>query len=588
MEFRAREIRGGVPFGLRLMTRSLRGWLHGKAPSESLAFNVPMARLRQDTQSNGFENLIRRDLLENSHRSTVSIIPDPGLQQRREAAEKEQLLKLNTRMTPKEKQEIQQASLRLAAFQESPDSLEDLASIPFLSPSNLPREVLKIPVDSGMHGPVSWMQHSTFSNGVVYLTMAFDLKDLDSELQLWLPLFAQSLTNVGIPGLSYDEMAKELSMKTGGLNCSLGASPIHNKRGGGTDLRMYIFLKALASQWDEAVDAMSQLLVSADFSDLKRIDDLLLELRNDSKAAVVPSGHHFAMTRAIARHSEAAAWEDMWEGVGQLLFLHSTGKRDDRAVIASEALSHIRKSIINRKNLALVVVADAPETHLRKVLEMTESLPDERCSKTTALPKLFRHETAGEGLAAPAAVSFSALSLPAPILGTPEHAHSLLLSHLLTTGYLWENIRMKGGAYGTGASIASLDGALTFMTFRDPVIAPSILAFRNSLDWAEKLDDKTVQTAIIGSVGRELKPLSPGQKGVSALRWQLCGIEDSMRQIRRDMQLTATAADVAKAARALAADWDKRAISVVAGNANLDEACGDVPELAISRIELPI
>ncbi|MCK5736031.1 MAG: insulinase family protein, partial [Spirochaetaceae bacterium] len=376
VEFRAREIRGGSPFGMRLMNRALRGWLHDRPPMESLVFEAPMKNLRQQVKKGFFEDIIQRDFLDNNHRSTVVISPDPELQVRRETSERHSLDELQKSM--KDLGELHTSMEKLEAFQDTPDSPEDLARIPFLSRDDLPGDVRKISLDEGLHGAVSWFRHETFTNGINYLELAFDMEGLDPELQLWMPLFGRAITDVGLPGKAHDEVAREMAMKTGGLGCSLEAAPVHPDAGGGVSRRLFLHLRALNRQWNEALKLTLRLLLSADFSDVSRIKDLLLELRNDFRSAIVPSGHVFASLRASSRHSQAAAWEDLWYGIEQLRFLQTVSDDVDGAERASRALISIRKSLIRKGNLSLVVTADPAEAGdaLEKVLELTDSLDE--------------------------------------------------------------------------------------------------------------------------------------------------------------------------------------------------------------------
>ncbi len=587
VEFRAREIRGGSPFGMRLMGRALRGWLHDRPPLESLAFESPMENLRRQVKPGFFERIIRSELLDNNHRSTVIVSPDPELQKQRDADERQHLDELQKTMGSMDS--LNASLKKLETFQETPDSPEDLARIPFLSRDDLPQDVRKLSLDEGRYGEVSWFTHETFSNGVAYLEMAFDMEGIDPELQPWMPLFGRALTDVGLPGMAHDEVARELAMKTGSLGCSLEAAPVHPDAGGGLSRRLFVHLKALNHQWDEALDVTLRLFRSADFSDLDRIGDLLLELRNDYRSAIVPSGHVFAALRASSKHSLAASWEDLWYGVSQLSFLQNLSDKEDSREKASRALVAIRDSLLRRANLSLVVTTDpdAVENALKKVLEMTDSLGSGKPSGSGE-PALFRHETVGETLSTASAVSFSALSLPAAILGTREHAYKGLLAHILRTGYLWENIRMKGGAYGAFASLSGLEGTFTFSTYRDPMIVSSLSSFRSSLEWsAEDLDDETVNMSVIGSIGKELRPLSPGERGFIAFKRKLYGISDEIRQKRRSFQLKASAEDLRLAASTLLGKWEQRSISVIAGAEALDNAVKESPELSESRIILP-
>ena len=581
VEFRMREIRGGSPFGLRLMKQALKAWLHDRAPIESLALEGPMEALRGRVRKGYFEEIISRELIQNPHRSMLTVIPSPRLSERRLARERKELDRLQKQEV--NAGELQRSLKRLRIFQNTPDSKEALSRIPFLKRNQLPREVRVLSLEKADQGEC--YIHTTFTNKVSYLVLAFDLTGLDARLQPWLPLFGRALTDVGLPGVPHQDVAVELSLRTGGLGCSLDVSSIHPDSGGGLKRHLFVRLKALNRQWEEALNITQRLLVSADFSNLNRLGDLLLELRNDYRAILIPSGHDFSSNRAAAKHSIAASWEDLWYGIEQICFL---GKA--KATEATSALSEIQKHLIRQGNLSAVFTSD--EDFVTKgfsdTLNMISGLPTGISAPATDEPKLFKHETLGEIISVAAPVTFSSLSLPASLLGSPEHARLGLLAHILRTGYLWENIRMKGGAYGAFATLAVLEGTFTFSTYRDPVILPTLRSFRDSLEWAiSELGKRTVDMAVIGLIGKELQPLGPSEKGLVAFRRHLYGITDEIRQSRRDIQLEASAEDLKREAKSLLDKWDSRSITIIGGANLLDIATAASPELAQSQVELP-
>jgi len=579
VEFRMREIRGGSPFGLRLMEEALKTWLHDKAPIEGLALEGPMKALRDKVRGGYFEEIISRELIRNSHRSTLTLIPDSKFSARRLAREREELDRF-------QKQELDERALQrsleiLKTFQDTPDSEEALNRIPFLKRSHLPREVRILPLEKVNRSEC--YIHRTFTNKVSYLVLAFDLAGLDARLQPWLPLFGRALSDVGLPDMPHQDVAVELSLKTGGLSCSLEVSSVHPSVGGGLKRHLFVCLKALNHQWEEALEITRRLLVSADFSNLDRLSDLLLELRNDYRASLVPSGHEFSSNRAAARHSLAASWEDLWYGIGQILFLDGA-----KAAEAAFSLSKIQKHLIRQGNLSAVFTSDEDfaDGGLSDILDMISALPTGASFPPAAEPRLFRHDVLVETISTAASVTFSSLSLPAPLLGSPEHAKLGLLAHILRTGYLWENIRARG-AYGVFAALAALEGTFTFSTYRDPQILPSLKSFKGSLEWAiTELKNRTVDMAVIGSIGKELRPLGPGERGLVALKRRLYGITDEIRQTRRDIQLEAGSGDLKREAEALLAKWDSRSITIIGGANLLSAAAAAFPESAQSRIEL--
>ena len=198
-------------------------------------------------------------------------------------------------------------------------------------------------------------------------------------------------------------------------------------------------------------------------------------------------------------------------------------------------------------------------------------------------------EVRAESLVTTATVGYAARAIPGVRYEDPRSGHVAVLGHMLTTGWLWEKVRMEGGAYGVFSYPRNLDGLYLFGSYRDPRVAPSLKAFRESLELARKggLEEAEVERAVIGTVGGEDRPLDPGEKGFVSLQRQLHGVTDGMRQARRDALLAARGAEVAAAAGLLLSGWEKGGSAVIAGRTALAEAAREIPELGLRVSALP-
>lgn len=590
VEFRAREIKGGGPFGLRLIRKQLRGWLHGGSPSRTLLFNKWIEKVKKNCRTKGYlENLIEEMFINNKHYSVVSVRPDNTLQSKEDNENSETMSQILSSMSDDEISGLKQKNIDLQEFQETPDSEEAQKSIPFLDRSDVPHDVINIPTVKGKTDGIIWYKHELFTNGIIYCDMGFTMDSLSPELMIWMPLFCKSLSSMGLPGIPYDELAKQMSLHTGGFGASLEASSTFH------DDEMlkviYVRFKLLSEQTDMGLDLVSRLIREIDFSDLERLKDLILEIRNDYKSSIIPSGHSYAMMRSGCRFSEAAALEESWYGISQLE--HLTGVSDDLSDEAlldiCKKLDLIRISLINRESIKINVTAPEGEGDriVNTLIKDLNSLEEGEFIKSE-LPPLFRHEEKGEGLAVPSTVSYVSLSIPGSMLGTKEHAASLLLAHLLKTGYLWEQIRMRGGAYGAFASISGLEAVFSFGSYRDPNIEKTLEAYGKSLEFMkDSVSDNDLELALIGTVGKELRPLSPAESGIVSFKRDLLGITDAMRQKKRDFLLAITADDIREAATVLLSRWDEAVITVVSSTDALENASANVDALKGQIRELP-
>jgi Zn-dependent M16 (insulinase) family peptidase len=573
VDFRNREIvRGGRPFSLALMRRSLRGWLHGREPELTLEYRKWMEALKGELAAGPYlEGLARRELLDNPHRSTVLVRPDPGHAVRQLAEERAELARIAAGLRPDERRRIDEVNLRLARFQDSPDRPEDLQRLPRLRRADLPRAVETVPTSELGVAPGA-LFHELHTNGVVYLDLALEVSDLDEESSALLPLWARAVCGSGLPGLAWHAAASRLSLLAGGFSAALGAD---TPAGGDRPAQHLIFrVKALEENLEPALELVASLLVEADFRDLERLQMLLLELRNDLKSALVPGGSYFASLRAGGRLSEAIGLEERWKGVSQLAHLgRYTGRLQDLA----GSLERVRAALVARGRFTLNLTCDGEGVRRAgPVLErFLARLPaGAAAGGRGAAPPPLADGRRLEALVTSTNVNFAALALPAAAFGTAESVQETILAHYLSTGFLWEQVRMKGGAYGAGASVSSLERVFTFTSYRDPNIARTFDSFRQALEsaGAEALSPEAFEQVLIGAAGREERPMAPGERGYTALKRSLLGISDRMRQDRRDRLLAACPADLPAAAARLASDFAQGYSAVLAGRQALESS----------------
>ncbi len=592
IEFRNRELKGRGPFGLRLLFRSLRGWVHGAEPTETMVFADVFSEVRKRVESEPrfFEVLIKRLFLDNTHRSTVVVRPEPGLQQRQDEALRADLDSRAAAMSPEVVASVKAAQKRLEDYQNVPDPSEAVAKIPFLKKANLPTQIETIETEEISVGDdTKAYLVPVFTNGIVYLDFAFDMAGLPEKLIKALPMFTASFDDVGLPGMPYDKVARKLSLELGGLGASAEASALvgHPERVG---RHLFVRMKVLERSLEEGLDLVRRLLLEASFDNERRIGEILQEVRNDMKSSLLPAGHNYAATRAARGVSRSRALAEAWSGVTQYLWLAGLdGKRDGGKV--GKLLSSIQKELLNRSRLTVNITCspEAADETLDKVSDFVQSLPAGR--------PVAGEETVGalsvpsyESLVLPAGVSYVATVIPGAFLGTPQHGHERILAHLLSTSYLWEKIRMQGGAYGAFASAYGLEGAFAFASYRDPHTLRTIKTYREALK--ESCDGEISQTeidlAVAGILGGEFRPLSPAEKGAASFRRTLRGVTDSLRQNLLDTYLSAGPDDIKNAAVRLLSAFDRATTVVMAGPQAVETAAAEVKELQTNRLDLPV
>lgn len=593
VEFRNREIRGGVPFGLRLFSRAVRGWLHGFGPLHTLKFLPHMEELKKTLANKPdlFEGLINTYLLENPHRATVTLRPDEEHGKKEEERERVQVGRLVEDLKGEKEKSFRKEIEDFRAFQSQEDRREDIEKLPFLKKEDLPKEVEVIPSSFAEIKEVPLHLHEVFTNGIIYLDLAFDCTDLGEGLQPYLPLFASALTSLGLPGQPYFEVAGELSSKTGGFAAFPEVNGIPSNPG---EMKAFLFvrLKMLPELMEDAIALAGDLLKEADFSDHQRIWDILLEERNDIKSSVISGGHHFSSLRAASRLTKTTALEEDWKGISQLFHLEKLKSLGEKAGSHLEEVCRVlRKTLFTRKRLSInctfpggllegllvpleSLIEKIPEGRDTPMAEQASPVSPTNLISHGAIPPVTR-----EVLAVPSSVGFAALCLPASFYGTPGHTGEHLLAHLLSTDYLWREVRMKGGAYGAGGHASGMEGLFTLSSYRDPSPAQTCKIFSKA--FTDSLKAVTIgdfNAAVTGLAGKELKPLAPGIKGFVGFRRFLYGLTDESRQQKRDQLLSMELKDLDKTAATMEGNLKKARWVVMAdkqkGETALEELGG--------------
>ena len=576
VEFENREITGGGgPYGLKVMRKVLRGWLHDAEPETTLEFDRWMHELKEKVSEDKefLSHLIDQQLLRNAHRSTLLVRPDPTQSQREEAHISRRLRGLEERLSEGEKKEIVTSGINLKSFQETPDPPEMLNTIPSLKLQDLPREVERIPCEElTLPQGVPLYVHDVFTRDVVYIDFAFNTENIRGERSHFLPLFGKTVCGSGLPGIRYDETARLLSLYTGGFTYFLSATgEVENAFG--KNEHIFFRAKILRENLRDALDLLKRLFMEADFEDRQRLRNLVLELKNEFRASLLPGGHQFVSLRAGSNLSDILKVEEGWKGITQIFLLAGlSSELDEKSQDIASSLKEIRRSLISRKNLILNVTTQKsifPEVK-EELSHFVAALPEGNPANDVQQPEESQRgqsKTKAESLVISSNVGYVAKAVRGARFGTAESGCEAVLSHFLRTGYLWEKIRMRGGAYGAFALSYGTEGVLIFVSYRDPNIVETLRVFRESLEYVQKsgIDKDQIEKAIIGTIGKEDRPQDPAEKGLISLKRRLCGITDALRQSRREVMLEVDHAALAGSAERLLESFES-GFSVVMSN----------------------
>lgn len=546
VEFGGKEI--SPPFPIMLLMRAAPMWYFGADPKDGLRFSTLMeqARRRYEADPRVFEKLLQTWLIDNPHRLTQVLAPRAGLSAEQEAELAREMAQRRAAMRPEEVEAIRQAALALRAQQEEPDSPEALASLPQLTVEQIPREVRTFPAAvSTTHDGVTVLEHRSFSNGVGYVGLSFDIRDLGDDDAVLLPFMGRATRGLGAGGRGYEQMATRIDRYTGGV----GLGPFNGRHltTGERFEQLSVDGSVLTRNAPVLFDILRELLLESDTSDQKRIRDMLLESATRSVSAVVPSGHAYARSRAAAG-LDAVHWRaEQWGGLTQIRWLKA--RANDAAAAAAELSTQIKalQERIFTRSRVIVSLAGDPEIVdvLRPLAErFLADLP--QGTPVNPAPERVPELPREIGVAIPAAVNYvvevcqtvNMLDAAAPALE--------LLANVLRSELLYKKLRVQGGAYGGFAGYAKDSGLFSLLSYRDPRLVETFAVYESVVDWlrSDAFTDEMVDASRIGTIGSYDALLTAAQQLGVGRRRHFLGLDDTQRKRFRDGLFTTTAEDI--------------------------------------------
>jgi len=572
-----REI--GEDFPLKTMSHVLDAWLYGADPTTFLHMNrhLEQCHKRWEADPGFFNRIIRERLLDNPHRLTVVLSPDPEWQARTDAAFAKKMKALRDQLTEEQINSIAEEAAALEKEAGELNSPEALASLPQLKVADLPKKPREIPTAvEKIAGNVAFLRNDVFANGVNYLHLNFDLEGLPHDLWVCLPRYMEAVNKLGAAGMSYEQIARRTAASTGGIACR-PVLDTHAQDPARSVLGLRVTLKALDEQIQPALQLLGDILFGLDPRDPNRLRDVLIQSRTRYRTELVHNGAVTAARHAGRALSLQGHLAEILAGLPQLAFTEDAVKRFDSA--ADELMRKIeavRDFLLARERLTVSFTGSdrAGETvraaladWIARMRTETPTTTDIHCVPSNTPPR--------EGLAGPIQVAHCARVIPAPHFSHPDEPLIAAGAHIVLFDHILNEIRLKGNAYGAGCRYNALGRVLAFSSYNDPHIARTLQVFDATSDYVRNAQwtQTDIDRAIIGTAKNTEKPIRPEEATELALRRHLTGQTPEIRAARHSRLLSATVKQVRRAfLDMLQENFDKGAVCVVSSREKLEEA----------------
>ena len=573
VEFAYRENNSGrFPRGLSAMIQALSTWLYDGDPLAALAWEAPLNDIKQRLAAGEpvFENAIREHFLNNEHRATVILLPDKTLAAARERRETERLAAVQAGCDGAAREALVEVTRQLQAAQEAPDSPDALATIPRLGVADMPRRNTPLPLaEQALAEETTFLAHELPTQGIAYTSLLLPLDTVPPRLEPLLPLFARCLTEAGTARRDFGELGAHMAAKTGGVGADVVLGTRRHDRAALRHLG--IMGKAVADKIPDLFAIFHEILLEP-LRDtdalLERMGQMLLEDKARLEHGLVASGHATVATRLRAHFTEAGRLAERTGGLSQLQAVRGFLQQlESQPQALLDDMETLRRCIIARPGALLDCTADAAIlTQVQaRARQLLDALPAGRAGQAAAPQAL--NLPAGEAFFAPAQVNYVGKAANIVDLGHACTGSLNVVLRSLRMGYLWERVRVRGGAYGAMCTLDRLGGNLVLASYRDPNVEETLAVYDGMADYlrAAAPDAAQLEQAIVGAIGDMDAYLLPDAKGARALARYLAGDSEEARQTFRDEILSTTARDFLAVADVLEAVAREGVTCVVGG-----------------------
>ena len=575
-EFRFREADfGNYPRGLMYGLQLFDSWLYDETKPFIHMQAIPTFEfLKEQVETGYFEELIQKYLLDNTHGSIVIIKPERGRTARMDKELADKLQAYKDSLSKEEIDALVKATKELEEYQEEESAPEDLAKIPVLGREDISREIAPIYNKELETGGVKLVHHEVETNGIGYTALLFDLSGIPEEKLPYISILQSVLGIINTKNYEYSELFNEINVHTGGIGTSLelytDVTKVKEKEFCAT---FEIKGKALYPKMDVLFSMMREILMESDLGDEKRLKEILAMLKSRLQMSFLSSGHTTAALRSLSYTSPMAKFKDDTDGIGYyevVKELEENFEEKKAELIAN--LRQIAQQIFRKDNLIISYTssADGLAPMEEAFAKIADTLHTEE--KEVETPCEIHCVKRNEGFKTSSKVQYVARTGNFIDRGVEYTGALQILKVILSYDYLWQNVRVKGGAYGCMSSFNRI-GEGYLVSYRDPNLEKTMEIYEGVVDYLKNfnVDDRDMNKFIIGTISNIDRPMNPAAKGSRSMNLYMNHVSAEMIREERNQILDAQQADIRALADVLQALLDAHELCVIGSEEKIEE-----------------
>lgn len=575
-EFKFREADfGQFPKGLLFGLNCLDSWLFDDMkPFIHLECLGTFAKLRKAVDTDYFEKLIQEYLLDNTHGSSVTVKPKRGLGNEREEALVKELSDYKASLSDEEIKKLIEDTEHLKKYQEEPSSDEDLRKLPMLTRADMKKNAMPFSNIEDELLDVKVVRHDIESNGIDYISFLFDAGDFAQSELGYLGFFTNALGLVSTEKYSYTDLANATNIYTGGISTGTASHPDIKDRNNFV-FKFEVKLKVLEKNLNKALELMEQMLLSSDFTDTKRLGELVAQIKARLQANLSSSGHLVAAMRSMSSFSRYALYQDELKGIAFYRSICRIEKElSESPKSVSDKLAAIAKKLFAR-NRMLISFTGNNEAYGNAKPSLEKVIAGFNKMSTVGNQAEVHFNTAKEAFIDASQIQYVAKTGDFICEGYEYTGALRLLRIILSYDYLWINVRVKGGAYGCMNTFLR-SGESYFVSYRDPNLSDTLDVYDRIPEYIKSFspDERDMTKYIIGTFSALDTPMNPEAKGSRSLSAYLEGITYEQIQKERNEILNAQPEDIRRLADLVEAVLKKDSICVIGNENMIKESAG--------------
>lgn len=575
-EFKFREADfGQFPKGLLFGLNCLDSWLFDDMkPFIHLECLGTFAKLRKAVDTDYFEKLIQEYLLDNTHGSSVTVKPKRGLGNEREEALAKELSDYKASLSDEEIKKLIEDTEHLKKYQEEPSTDEDLRKLPMLTRADMKKNAMPFSNIEDELLDVKVVRHDIESNGIDYISFLFDAGDFAQSELGYLGFFTNALGLVSTENYSYTDLANATNIYTGGISTGTASHPDIKDRNNFV-FKFEVKLKVLEKNLDKALELMEQMLLSSDFTDTKRLGELVAQIKARLQANLSSSGHLVAAMRSMSSFSRYALYQDELKGIAFYRSICRIEKElSESPKSVSDKLAAIAKKLFAR-NRMLISFTGNNEAYGNAKPSLEKVIAGFNKMSTLGNQAEVHFNTAKEAFIDASQIQYVAKTGDFICEGYEYTGALRLLRIILSYDYLWINVRVKGGAYGCMNTFLR-SGESYFVSYRDPNLSDTLDVYDRIPEYIKSFspDERDMTKYIIGTFSALDTPMNPEAKGSRSLSAYLEGITYEQIQKERNEILNAQPEDIRRLADLVEAVLKKDSICVIGNENMIKESAG--------------